>query len=194
MKINWWKYSKTLWLLRFLEIVLFPFMAWQFYYIFSKFTITRCSPDKLFTSPAFYHINKISPQESKISSTSWCNPSLQKTCLKQAEDHLPETHMCKHTHARVHTHSLTPLTHMTWARIPLVTGPAGASNFRTQTAAFTGQASNKGIPAIFKREGKQKTGELLEITAQPLRTPLKTTWKATPVTEDTKQQPTEYQL
>lgn len=40
-------------------------MLWQFYYTFGKFTVTRCSPDKLITFQAFYHINKISPQERK---------------------------------------------------------------------------------------------------------------------------------
>lgn len=62
--------QKTLWLFQFLEIFIFLSMLWQFYYIFSKFTVTRCSPDKLITFQAFYHINKISPLESKISSTS----------------------------------------------------------------------------------------------------------------------------
>ena len=78
VNINWWKYRKTLLANSVVKNSSFlPSMWWQFYYIFSKFTGTRCSPDKLISFQAFYHINKISPQESKIiSSTSWFNPSL----------------------------------------------------------------------------------------------------------------------
>lgn len=85
-------------------------MLWQFYYIFSKFIVTRCSPDKLITFQAFYHINKISPLESKISSTSWFNPSCRKfTWNRLRTTSLSLSFSLSHTHAHRHTHRDTQL-------------------------------------------------------------------------------------
>lgn len=103
-------------------------MLWQFSYGFSKFIVTRCSPDKLITFQAFYHINKISPQESKIiRSTSWFKSSFRTLAWKK----IRQTHT--HTHTQSFTHTLKT---MSWALRLLGTRLLGTSNFRRHMAAF----------------------------------------------------------
>ena len=125
-------------------------MLWQFSYGFSKFIVTRCSPDKLITFQAFYHINKISPQESKIiRSTSWFNSSFRTLAWKK----IRQTHT--HTHTQSFTHTLKT---MSWALRLLGTRLLGTSNFRRHMAAFKREGN-----LFFKRWANQKTKEPLPI-------------------------------